>query len=470
MIVNGERQVAPTLDGIRRDHRARYDFAARLIPAGSSIIDASCGIGYGSRILADPGNIVLGVDKSAEAVRYGEQFFPHDDVSLQVGDVCAAEFPEGADWAVSFETVEHLEDPEPFLKALRLSAQRLIASVPNEDVMPFGEGFDFHYRHYTRDEFESLLADCGWRVVEWHGQEDDQSDVEQNVEGRTLIAVCERGEIRNEVAADETSETAPQAPPVVRPTVKVNDFGLGVPRHVAILGLGPSLEQYVDIVKRLGGKHAFCDEVWGINAVAGVILCDRVFHMDDVRVQERRAAALPQSNIARMLEWLRVHPGPVITSRSHPDYPGLVDFPLAEVMSATGQGAYFNSTAAYAIAYAVALGVERISMFGMDFTYANSHQAERGRACVEYWLGIAAARGIQIAASKKSTLLDAIEDQEGRLYGYDTLDVTIRTGKTGLCEIDFVPKPDESVPTADEIEARYDHNAHPNALVERGAS
>ena len=31
-----------------------------------------------------------------------------------------------------------------------------------------------------------------------------------------------------------------------------------VPAHVTILGLGPSLEQYVDITKRLGGKHAYC--------------------------------------------------------------------------------------------------------------------------------------------------------------------------------------------------------------------
>ena len=61
------------------------------------------------------------------------------------------------------------------------------------------------------------------------------------------------------------------------------------PRHVVILGLGPSLESYVDLVKRLGGRRAFADEVWAINALGDVVACDRFFHMDDFRVQQLRA-------------------------------------------------------------------------------------------------------------------------------------------------------------------------------------
>jgi hypothetical protein len=32
----GERQVAPTIDGIRRDHVARYEFAARSIGSAAA--------------------------------------------------------------------------------------------------------------------------------------------------------------------------------------------------------------------------------------------------------------------------------------------------------------------------------------------------------------------------------------------------------------------------------------------------
>jgi len=65
------------------------------------------------------------------------------------------------------------------------------------------------------------------------------------------------------------------------------------PAHVAILALGPSVTQYLEITKRLGGRAKFCDEVWTINALGDVFACDKIFHMDDVRVQEIRAQADP---------------------------------------------------------------------------------------------------------------------------------------------------------------------------------
>lgn len=234
------------------------------------------------------------------------------------------------------------------------------------------------------------------------------------------------------------------------------------PASVAILGLGPSLGQYLEIAKRAGGKHV--DETWGINALGDVFNCDRVFHMDDVRVQEARAAANPQGNIAAMLTWLRKHPGPIYTSRPHDSYPGLVAFPLAEVVDTFGQ-AYFNSTAAYAVAFAVFLGVKRIEIYGFDFTYPNAHHAEKGRACVEFWLGLAVSRGIDIKVPHVSTLLDACTPEE-RLYGFDTLDVAFGRDEAGHVTTSFTPKP---VPPAEEVEARYDHNQHPNAMVSKSA-
>lgn len=234
-----------------------------------------------------------------------------------------------------------------------------------------------------------------------------------------------------------------------------------IPKHVAILGLGPSLEAYVDVCKRIGNRRWFADEVWGINSAADVIECDRVFHMDDVRIQEIRAAAMPDSNIAAMLEWLKKHPGPVYTSRSHPDYQGLVDYPLADVMNSCGGVAYFNSTAAYAVAAAVSqviIPINKITLFGCDFSYPNSHQAERGRACVEFYLGMAKARGIAIGLPNNTSLMDGIATREERIYGYDTLDLKFQSSSEdgGPVSIEFTPRP--SLPTAAEIEARYDHS------------
>jgi hypothetical protein len=218
----------------------------------------------------------------------------------------------------------------------------------------------------------------------------------------------------------------------------------------------------MSITRGMGGRHKFCDETWVINAFGDVFACDRIFHMDDVRVQEIRAAAAPESNIAAMLQWLREHPGPVVTSRTHPDYPGLQAFPLQEVLGEFPFG-YFNSTAAYAIAYAIWIGVAKITIFGFDFTYPNAHDAEKGRACVEFWLGIASARGIQLAMPKTTTLMDALHPQGERFYGYDCVDLSF-TRKDGQLQVEFTEK--ATLPTAEEIEASYDHSRHPNALVD----
>lgn len=229
-----------------------------------------------------------------------------------------------------------------------------------------------------------------------------------------------------------------------------------VPESVAILGLGPSLEAYVDVTKRLGAREKMFSEVWGINAAINVINCDRGFHMDDVRVQEARAAAAPDSNIAAMLPWLRKHSGPIYTSVPHPEYPGLVAFPLADVMNSCGGVAYFNSTAAYAVAFAVHLGVKKIYLFGCDFSYTNSHQAERGRACVEFYLGMAKSRGIAIGLPQGTSLMDGIATKDERLYGYDGMDVAFEQDADDMpLRVTFTPR---ALPSVAEIEARYDHN------------
>lgn len=445
-MTSGERQVAPTRDGIRRDHVARYEWAASRLPKNARVVDLACGVGYGTQLLAEVAREAIGLDKSGDALAYARRHYPHARARFWSSVAHPVAKLGAFDVAVCFETIEHIENPAPLLKALHQASPVLLASVPNEEGFPW-RNHAFHFRHYTPAEFEALLAECGWQVCEWWSQQGPESEVEQGLKkGRTLIAVAQR-------AARKAAPTAaPKAAPTKAP-----------PQHVAILGLGPSVGMYLEIAKRYGGRRKFCDETWCINALGDVLTCDRVFHMDDVRIQEIRAAAAPDSNIATLVKWLKTHPGPVVTSRSHPDYPGLVEFPLAEVVSRFPKG-YFNSTAAYAVAYAIHIGVRKITLFGIDFTYPNAHSAEKGRACVEFWLGIAAALGIEIAMPKTSSLMDALVPQQERFYGYDTLDVGIASDSRGTVRVSLTPH--DRLPTAEEVEARYDHARHPNAIVD----
>ena len=435
---SGERQVSPTIEGIRRDHVARYEWVARKIAPTAKFIDFACGIGYGCKILSNAGHYAHGYDIDQESIDYARKNYLCGGTEFSVGNGNAPSGLLSYDYAISFETIEHLEDPRPLLKALRESAPILYASVPNEDVMPFspapGYTTAFHHRHYTKHQFKALLEECGWCVTGWFGQAGPESEVEPNCNGRTLIAVCQR-------------ESVDIASPDEEPTGG---------RHVAILGLGPSLDQYLEITKRAGGRHKFCDETWGINALGDVFACDLIFHMDDIRIQEIRAEAAPASNIAAMVDWIKTSPVPVVTSRAHPAYPALVEFPLEDVLNHLGHD-YFNNTAAYAVAFAIHTGATKISLFGMDYTYPNVHDAEKGRACVEFWLGQAHARGINIHLPKTTTLMDSCYPQASRLYGYDTLDIDFSVDEVGKLTLGLSPR--ETLPTAEEIERNYDHSA-----------
>lgn len=239
---------------------------------------------------------------------------------------------------------------------------------------------------------------------------------------------------------------------------KSNGTQTTIPKHVAIVALGPSALGWTKIVEAKGGRSAHCDAVWAINSYGNVLDHDLVFHMDDVRIQEIRASAGNQK-IANMLAWMKTHDKPIMTARAHPDYPALMEFPLQNVVNGLGVG-YFNSTIAYALAYAIYIGVDEISVWGADFSFENQHEAEKGRACCEYWIGRAHEKGIGIHIAAESTLMDACVPEQESWYGYDTLDVTMMRSETGA-SFAFTEK--KQLPTAQQIEANYDHGKAPKA-------
>mgnify|MGYP001394874467 CR=1 FL=1 len=189
-----ERQLATSLCGIRNDHLARYLWAAERLGDRGRVIDAACGCGYGSSILADRGFTVTAFDIAPDAIEYARSHWDRPGIDWLICDLSSPEFAS-SDAVVSFETIEHLADPCQFLAAARTSAPRLIASVPNQDVIPFvRKRFPFHHRHYTTDEFAALLGECGWAVTEWFGQKDKFSDVHQGLNGRTIVVDAARVE------------------------------------------------------------------------------------------------------------------------------------------------------------------------------------------------------------------------------------------------------------------------------------
>lgn len=224
---------------------------------------------------------------------------------------------------------------------------------------------------------------------------------------------------------------------------------------VALVALGPTAAGYVELSQKFGSRHKMFDQTWVVNKFAGLFEADLIFHMDDFRLQERRAEA-GNHVIGEMLKEMKATKTPIITSRCYEDYPSAEAYPLQEVVNTFGFP-YFNGTVSYAIAYAALKGVTELSCFGCDFAWANTPQkVERGRACCEYWIGRAMERGMRVRVLEYSNLLDGGKPQ---LYGYDSQTVTIRQGASGDLVLSFEDKP---LPTAEEIERRYDHTDFSN--------
>lgn len=450
-LLSGERQVSGTLEGIRKDHRARYEWAASRL-AGKRVVDAGCGVGYGSKILAEAGCTVRAFDRSEEAIAFAKEHYNHDPgIRYDVGELTSQMFPKNFDAVICFEALEHLAHPEKALRRFRDMAPTLYFSVPDEDGFPYRPEIAFHRRHYTRDQVGRLLEGNGWRLTEVLRQADAESAPEDLPVGRTIVGVAER-----------VSEFA--LPPEPEPDEELQRHLINgvLPESVAIVAMGPSSRSYIQAALMAGGRRKLVGEVWGINMMAGLIETDRIFMMDDLKIQEARAAG-GNNGVAGMLESLRAYEGRLYTSRSYPEWPNAEELPLEWIVNRNDNLGYYNSTVPYAFAFAAALGVKHIHLYGCDYSYTGkgmAHKREAGRACLENWMGWAVAKKIHITLPPDTSLMDASSPS---LYGYDTEYVTM-SFEDGRYAMSRVPRPTEAVPTAKQMEFRYSHDERLEAL------
>ena len=181
-----------------RLHVERYDFAAKFVDAGR-VLDCACGGGYGSERLAKAGaHAVIGVDVDPSAIAYARAHYGSDRTEFVCAD--GAQFDgEVFDTIASFETIEHVPDPEALIDnfaRLLKSGGTLIASVP---VTPSVDVNPFHLHDFTESSFRRMFERRGFKELDsllqrqpyqplkmLAGQEKRLSDMRQNLVGYYL--------------------------------------------------------------------------------------------------------------------------------------------------------------------------------------------------------------------------------------------------------------------------------------------
>lgn len=145
------------------EHVSRYRFSGKHGSLGV-VLDAACGSGYGTFFLARRAIKAIGIDCSHEAIASCEASYTRRNLRFLQMDVQATAFKNRTfDTVISFETIEHLTDPEKFVWEMRRILRphgRLFVSTPVKGVYDqvfLGEN-PYHLHEMTVDEFTRLLS------------------------------------------------------------------------------------------------------------------------------------------------------------------------------------------------------------------------------------------------------------------------------------------------------------------------
>jgi 2-polyprenyl-3-methyl-5-hydroxy-6-metoxy-1,4-benzoquinol methylase len=204
MKYTGERvipELMKQMNGLLLEHLARYHFSIHY--AKGRILDFACGSGFGSNIIAAAAKKVtaevIAVDIDPEAIAYAKGKYYHPLVSFQVENCVDPSLPEKLgqfDLIVSFETLEHVDNEEIFMRNIY---QMLKPGGTAVISTPFGQGRGmptsepFHVHQLTEGEFQDLFA--LYEEVQFYYQKGVLIEPAPGREGRHYpigIAVCKK--------------------------------------------------------------------------------------------------------------------------------------------------------------------------------------------------------------------------------------------------------------------------------------
>lgn len=159
-------------------------------------------------------------------------------------------------------------------------------------------------------------------------------------------------------------------------------------------------------------------EIWGLNELYRYMPADRFHRWFEIH---GRDYLCQDDEGKKHIEDLKTQLGtvPIYMQRHHADIFGSTHFPI-ELMKRYFQdtldgppylGEYFTNCPAMMVAFAVMLGYKEIHVYGVDMAQASEYVTQRPNC--EWWLGVAAGRGIKIHVPDLSDLLKCVG-----VYGY----------------------------------------------------
>lgn len=126
-----------------------YEYAARNLVAGKTVLDVGCGLGLGLEILARTASEVTGQDLDARLARPNVRICQLEEIADKSFDLITC-----------IDVIEHVEDDSNFVVQLgRIARERIFVSTPNWAITRCQ--WPYHIREYTPRQLRDLLGQIG---------------------------------------------------------------------------------------------------------------------------------------------------------------------------------------------------------------------------------------------------------------------------------------------------------------------
>src|SRR6266446_5806955 len=142
---------------------------------GKSVLDIACGEGYGSAILAQVANLVIGVDIDPVSIKHARHCYYNQNLKFLVGSCESIPLPNNSvEIVTSFETIEHHDKHQEMMleiKRVLKPGGLLIISSPNRFIYSDQPNYvnEYHVKELYYDELMELLG-RHFKYVKCHGQ------------------------------------------------------------------------------------------------------------------------------------------------------------------------------------------------------------------------------------------------------------------------------------------------------------
>jgi len=158
------------------DHIARYEFIKNMV-ANKVVLDAGCGNGYGTYMLAKVVQKIIGVDIASEAIAYAKKNFVAQNLNFIQMDCQNLKFDDSSfDMVCSFDVIEHIENYQSYLSGLNRILRKsgiLAISTPNNKNNQHPPANPFHKKEFAYQEFK-LLLNKYFNVIDFYGETPDK--------------------------------------------------------------------------------------------------------------------------------------------------------------------------------------------------------------------------------------------------------------------------------------------------------